>query len=790
MSTKAAESFEKKVQYDDKEFVCVKEGLASILYPPSQEAASKGTRKDLKTGDEVQTVFYNPIQQFNRDLSVLAIKAFAAHREAEKKLRVEDKKRKTREHGCSKNKKRKREGGKEGAKEAQEGEAEKTNGPTNGDGAVTAERRQHVSARDEEPVRETEAENNGELANNEPANGDGPSTEQQQQASSRNREPGQEPEAEKVNIPTSSDEPAASQKQQHVPSFTVLDALSATGLRALRYASEVPYTSLVVANDLSSSAIQSMKVNIEYNKLQHTIQPQIGDARSYMYSLLNPPKQTSNKSYAGKFDVIDLDPYGTAAPFMDAAVQAVKEGGILCVTCTDAGVWASTGYPEKCFALYGGIPVKSTYAHEAGLRLILHALATSAARYGLAIEPLLSLSIDFYARVFVRIHKSPAEVKFMSGNTILVYNCDQGCGAWSTQPLAQTRTKLDKKGNPFYAYSLVQGPVAGSNCEHCGFRTHIGGPMWGGPLHNPDFIRKILNMLPELDRNTYQTVDRIEGVLTTALEEDLDLAASNKEPASQNPEINNNDTIPADHSKDAIIPRSDPTVREAYPFYTNLSHLAKVLHTQTMQIDAFRGALCHLGYRSTRSHAKPNTIRTDAPWDVIWEVMREWVRQKAPISESALRPGTACVGIMEKGREKNIPAKSSDKDRALSVLKDDLIHAAESGRDINDLMTKAEAALYRSGSSRVSKRELSNITTSTTNATSTVEPELDLEHNHQTSAKTSTEKPHPSTLNVVFDEALGREVSKANTKKRLVRYQMNPRANWGPLSRASGNQTT
>ena len=27
------------------------------------------------------------------------------------------------------------------------------------------------------------------------------------------------------------------------------------------------------------------------------------------------------------FDVIDLDPYGTASPFLDAAVQAVADGG-------------------------------------------------------------------------------------------------------------------------------------------------------------------------------------------------------------------------------------------------------------------------------------------------------------------------------------------------------------------------------------------------------------------------------------------------------------------------------
>ena len=37
---------------------------------------------------------------------------------------------------------------------------------------------------------------------------------------------------------------------------------------------------------------------------------------------------------AKRFDVIDLDPYGTACPFLDSAVQAVADGGLLCVTCT------------------------------------------------------------------------------------------------------------------------------------------------------------------------------------------------------------------------------------------------------------------------------------------------------------------------------------------------------------------------------------------------------------------------------------------------------------------------
>lgn len=45
------------------------------------------------------------------------------------------------------------------------------------------------------------------------------------------------------------------------------------------------------------------------------------------------------------------------------------------------------------------------------LRLVLHTLSTSASRYGRFIEPVLSLSIDFYVRLFVRVKTSPLEVK-------------------------------------------------------------------------------------------------------------------------------------------------------------------------------------------------------------------------------------------------------------------------------------------------------------------------------------------------------------------------------------------
>jgi hypothetical protein len=45
------------------------------------------------------------------------------------------------------------------------------------------------------------------------------------------------------------------------------------------------------------------------------------------------------------------------------------------------------------------------------LRLVLNSLSTSASRYGRYITPLLSLSIDFYVRLFIQVRSAPIEVK-------------------------------------------------------------------------------------------------------------------------------------------------------------------------------------------------------------------------------------------------------------------------------------------------------------------------------------------------------------------------------------------
>ena len=134
----------------------------------------------------------------------------------------------------------------------------------------------------------------------------------------------------------------------------VLEALSASGLRAIRYALELPAVSTVYANDMDPSAIEAVHRNISHNNVPpDLIKVSQLDANILMYS-----------HRMDRVDVIDLDPYGTATPFIDAAIQAVSSDGLLCVTCTDMAVSAGIGYPEKCYANYGGMPAKQEYTHE------------------------------------------------------------------------------------------------------------------------------------------------------------------------------------------------------------------------------------------------------------------------------------------------------------------------------------------------------------------------------------------------------------------------------------------
>lgn len=701
MDITATPAVDQCIDYEGKRYSTVKEGLAYILVPADN---SKVPQQSPLESSKPQDVFYNPIQQFNRDLSVLVIKAYGQQI-------LELQKRKAKHTGPKKSNRGKDKGNK---RKKNHDESLENNIPkrfctleiTPENPNTGIEELNKIPPSEEQncisnkPLTKVVAEQNITLSvpgSSIPPNDDNCCLEDKIEDVKS---------VENINI------------SNCVPHFTILDALSATGLRALRYAHEIPFVTSITANDLLPSATKQIKLNILHNKLTSKIVATNGNAISHMYNLIDSTVLSNSGTKLSKYSVIDLDPYGTASPFLDAAVQAVQDGGLLCVTCTDAAVWASNGWPEKCFALYGGLPLKGPLSHEAGLRLILHAIATSAARYGLAITPLLSLSIDFYARIFVRVHRSPQHVKFLAGRTMIVYNCDTGCGAWSTQMLGRNRFATTKKGNEMWKHGLEQGPSANQNCAECGFKTHIGGPMYAGPLHKPEFIRQILDSLKDVDKETYQTIPRIQGMLTVALEECLTAAHGNRDQINSIDSQKDKTSAPVD-STDETYAMMDHAAIDPAPFLFMLPALSKVLHTVTPHENAIRGALRHLGYKATRSHTKGGCIKTDAPWKVIWRIMRAWTQERAPVKEGAIRENTPGWTILGLGLSEEEKRKRN--------------------------LEESKAEIY---------------------------PGL----------KTDGLLPDSCPKNIVFDEKLGLD----KDRNGLVRYQRNPRENWGPMARAKG----
>ena len=99
------------------------------------------------------------------------------------------------------------------------------------------------------------------------------------------------------------------------------------------------------------------------------------------------------------------------------------------------------------------------------------------------------------------------------------------------------------------------------------------------------------------------------------------------------------------------------------------------------------------------------------------------------------------------------------KERASGVegLRKEVVKILERVEAVEEATTEIEAALFRAG--KRGKGE---------------EAKLEVEVNG--------EEEGEKRLKVVFDENLGRE----KETRRLVRYQVNPRPNWGPMNRAKG----
>ncbi|ODV58620.1 tRNA (guanine26-N2)-dimethyltransferase [Ascoidea rubescens DSM 1968] len=358
------------------------------------------------------------------------------------------------------------------------------------------------------------------------------------------------------------------------PRINILEALSATGLRAIRYGKEIPNVGIVIANDLLPNAVKLIEKNIKYNKIGDIVKPNLGDANEFMY-----------KSKNKKINVIDLDPYGTAAPFIDAAINCIEDNGLLLVTCTDLAVLAGNSYPEKCFSLYGGTNIRGDSTHESALRLVINMIANTASKYGKIIEPLLSLSIDFYVRIFIKVKRSPILVKDLASKTMVCYYCKR-CGVIHKEYLGR---RVERENKPV-KYTVNSRIRIGDECNFCGNEFIIAGPMWGDKIHDKEFVERVLKINREefQDEKVYGTKKRIEGMLTLAKNE----------------------------------------IEEA--FYFSPATLSSLLRTPLAPLNDLFAAIGNLKYDGSLTHAQASSIKTNAPWEIIIEIFKDFIIKKNP----------------------------------------------------------------------------------------------------------------------------------------------------------------
>lgn len=365
----------------------------------------------------------------------------------------------------------------------------------------------------------------------------------------------------------------------------VLEALSASGLRSLRYACEVEGIGQVVALDNDKVSVEACQRNIKFNGSVACakVESHLADARVYM---LTHPKE---------FDVVDLDPYGSPSVFLDSAVQSVVDGGILMCTATDMAVLCG-GNGEVCYSKYGSYPLRGKYCHEMALRIMLACIESHANRYKRYIVPVLSVQMDFYLRVFVRVYTSASAMKNTPLKLSYVYQCT-GCDSFHLQPVGRTISK-----NNSSRYLPGFGPVVSQECSDCGKKYNMGGPIWSASIHDQEWVTSILaDVKSKKDR--YPAYNRISAVLTTISEELPDV-----------------------------------------PLFLSLHNLCSTLKCTSPSAVIFRSAVINAGYRISGSHVNPLGLKTDAPMHVIWDIMRCWVKSHPVKAQPPEQAGSVILG--------------------------------------------------------------------------------------------------------------------------------------------------
>ncbi|WP_459538093.1 tRNA (guanine(10)-N(2))-dimethyltransferase [Methanobrevibacter sp.] len=239
--------------------------------------------------------------------------------------------------------------------------------------------------------------------------------------------------------------------------INICDLFGGSGIRGIRYKNEIDGVGEVSINDISETANEYERHNIELNELSD-VEVYQHDASMFL------------RMKRGEFDVIDIDPFGTPSPFLDSAGYCARRNSLLCVTATDTSALCGT-YKEPCIRKYNSKPYKSEYCHETGIRILAGFVALTLSKYAKCIEVKMSHSTEHYMRLYLEIKKGSKRTDESLNNIGYISHC-KNC--------LHRQTSLG-----------LASPIDDA-CPVCGEKLVHAGPLWLGDIQNKDFIQKMI----------------------------------------------------------------------------------------------------------------------------------------------------------------------------------------------------------------------------------------------------------------------------------------------------------
>ena len=246
----------------------------------------------------------------------------------------------------------------------------------------------------------------------------------------------------------------------------VCEPLTGCGVRGVRFALEVKGIKHVFLNDINERAARLAEKNIEENGVTKLVSVKNLDANLFLSQHAAPRE---------RFDYVDIDPFGSPAPYLDSAIRAIRNRGMVALTATDMAPLCGV-HPRACVRKYGGKPLRTEYCHELAVRLLAGSLASTAARHDIGVRVVFCHSTDHYIRIYAVANygaqRADGSVKEM-GYVLHCFNCFH---------------RETAKG--LFA-SLKQ------ECPECYGKLSLAGPMWLGKIFDKDFITRMQKELPK-----------------------------------------------------------------------------------------------------------------------------------------------------------------------------------------------------------------------------------------------------------------------------------------------------